>query len=169
MKLWFASAKPWSGEPASLKRFAWVSCQGVPLNVWNAKTFEQIGGLWGYFIKLEVATLKELSFTKGRFLIATEEIQRINRWIQIEVEGVVYDVKVSEESTFVSPDEVEESTGSCFQKLSPVEGVMEMVSKAGKEDDDGVDRPVEKVSNRNEVVGAGRVSFNFGGRRVREG
>ncbi|KAI8555890.1 hypothetical protein RHMOL_Rhmol05G0209700 [Rhododendron molle] len=91
-----------------------------------------------------------------------EEIQPINRWIQIEVEGVVYDAKVSENSTFVSPDEVEASVDTCIQKLSPMEDAMEVVSKAGKEDDDDVERPVEKVTNRNEVVGEGRVSSAMG-------
>ncbi|KAG5560446.1 hypothetical protein RHGRI_003682 [Rhododendron griersonianum] len=43
MKLWFASVKRWGGEPASLERFIWLRCRGVPLNGWNAKTFKQIG------------------------------------------------------------------------------------------------------------------------------
>ncbi|KAI8568965.1 hypothetical protein RHMOL_Rhmol02G0242100 [Rhododendron molle] len=122
------------------------------------KTFEQIGGIWGHFIKVDEATLKDLALEKGRILIATEEIQPVNRWIQMEVEGIVYNVKVSEDSTFVNPDEVETFVGTRFQKISSTEDAMEMAAKAGEEDDDDVERPVVKVTNRNEVVGEGQVT-----------
>ncbi|KAI8528317.1 hypothetical protein RHMOL_Rhmol12G0140800 [Rhododendron molle] len=107
MKLWFASVKPWRGEPACLKRFVWLSCKGVPLNIWNAETFKVIAEMWGSFILLDMATLKDLSFAEGKVLIATEKMNTIDKWIQIVVQGASYDVKISETSSFVNPEDVE--------------------------------------------------------------
>lgn len=67
MKLWFDSVKPWRDEPACMERFVWLSCKGVPLHVWNAETFKMIAEMWGFFIMLAESTLKELSFSKGKF------------------------------------------------------------------------------------------------------
>lgn len=64
MKLWFDNVKPWRGEPASLERFVWLSCKGLPLNAWNAQTFKSIAELWGCFIMVDEQTLKDLSFAE---------------------------------------------------------------------------------------------------------
>ncbi|KAH7862699.1 hypothetical protein Vadar_008349 [Vaccinium darrowii] len=104
MKRWFEDIKPWSDEAASLERFVWLSCQGMPLNTWTTKTFKQIGELWGYFILMEEETMREVSFDRGRILIATKENSKIEKWIKIDVGGILYDVKVTEESSFSNPD-----------------------------------------------------------------
>ncbi|KAG5544682.1 hypothetical protein RHGRI_017205 [Rhododendron griersonianum] len=106
MERWFGTVKPWQGEPASIERFVCLSCFGIPLNSWNPETFKHIGEVWGYFIMLDEATLKDLSFAKGKILVATEETSRIDRWIQLEVHGVRYDVLVKEESSCVYPEEI---------------------------------------------------------------
>lgn len=106
MERWFDRVKPWQGESASLKRFVWLSCSGVPLNSWNAETFKRIREVWRHFILLDEETLKDLSFAKGKILIATVETSRIEEWIRMEVQGVWYDVLVNEESSFVYPEEV---------------------------------------------------------------
>lgn len=56
---------------------------------------------------LDDQTLKDFLFAEGKVLVATEELLSINKWIQIEVAGVWYDVKIVETSSFVNPDEVE--------------------------------------------------------------
>lgn len=106
MGRWFKMVKPWQGKPANLERFVWLSCSGVTLNSWNADTFRRIGEVWGYFISLDEETLKDPSFAKGKVLIATEEIARIERWIQVVVHGIRYEVLVKEETSSVNLDEV---------------------------------------------------------------
>lgn len=86
MNLWFESVKPWRGEPACLERFVWLSCKGVPLNVWNAASFKLIAELWGSLIMVDESTLKDLSFAEGKILVATEEITTIDKWIKVEVQ-----------------------------------------------------------------------------------
>lgn len=51
-------------------------------------------------------TLKDLSFAKGKILVATEETSKIERWIKLEVHGEKYDVLVKEESSCVFPKEI---------------------------------------------------------------
>lgn len=52
-------------------------------------------------------TLRSLSFVQGKILIATEEVSKIEQWIQLVVQGVQYDILVMEISSFVNPDDVE--------------------------------------------------------------
>ncbi|KAI8562178.1 hypothetical protein RHMOL_Rhmol03G0014700 [Rhododendron molle] len=157
MKLWFDNVKPSRGEPGSLERFAWLSCKGVPLDVWNAKTFIQIAKIWGSFIMLDEQTLNDRSFAEGKVLIATEEIQKIDKRIQIEIEGVTYAVLISEISSFVNPDEVEACYPPAMKKgfgsIIPAKPGWKMVTNREKEDDDDVELLKEKTTNRSLVVG----------------
>ncbi|KAI8563374.1 hypothetical protein RHMOL_Rhmol03G0107100 [Rhododendron molle] len=79
--------KPWNGESAQEERFAWVSCFGMPLNVWNVPSFRRIASIWGHFIEVDDNTLREVSFEKGRVLIATEKSCKIEGKGQLIVEG----------------------------------------------------------------------------------
>lgn len=130
MERWFEKVKPWQGEPASLERFAWLSCMGIPLNSWNAKTFKRIGEVWGSLVLIEEETLKNFSFAKGKILIATEESLRIERWIQMEVHGVRYEVLVKEESSCVYPEEIW-NEGRPSQKSAVANKTVEMVQVEG--------------------------------------
>ncbi|KAG5549336.1 hypothetical protein RHGRI_014628 [Rhododendron griersonianum] len=146
MERWFEGVKPWSGEPASVERFVRLSCQGVPLNGWNATTFKQIGEIWGSFVSVEEATLKDLSFANGKVLITTKEVRKIESWIQLDVQGVQYDVRIVEDFSFSSPDDVEGCTPTMFEDLKPREkiSVVESIgsSSGEKEDeDDDVEAP----------------------------
>lgn len=83
MDRWFIRVKPWQGEPASIERFVWLSCYGMPLSSWNADSFKSIGEIWGNCIMMDNETLRDCSFAKGKILIATEESLRIERRIQM--------------------------------------------------------------------------------------
>lgn len=96
IKDWFAYFKPWNGEPASLSRFVWLKCTGVPIQAWNTSTFRRIGESWGDFINLDEETMKELSYDIGRMLITTEYECSIDEWINILINGRNYRVRVWE-------------------------------------------------------------------------
>ncbi|KAG5527557.1 hypothetical protein RHGRI_028461 [Rhododendron griersonianum] len=44
---------------------------------WNVPFFRAIGSIWGHFIEVNDETLMEISFAKGRVLIATENPNKI--------------------------------------------------------------------------------------------
>ncbi|KAH7860278.1 hypothetical protein Vadar_011566 [Vaccinium darrowii] len=97
LKEWFAYFKPWNGEPASLSRFVWLKCRGVPIQAWNTSTFRRIGESWGEFINLDEETMKELSYDIGRMLITTDYDFPIDEWINILINGRNYRVRVWKE------------------------------------------------------------------------
>lgn len=94
---WFKLIKPWNGEVAGESRIIWLKCRGMPLTVWNVASFKRMGEIWGEFITLDVETMKEESYDVGRLMIATEQPQRIEEWINITVRGKIHKVKVWEE------------------------------------------------------------------------
>ncbi|KAI8536575.1 hypothetical protein RHMOL_Rhmol10G0268100 [Rhododendron molle] len=94
---WFKYIKPWNGEASGKSRLVWLKCRGIPLNTWCLTTFRRIGKLWGDFISLDYETLKEESYEVGRMMIATDNSNRIDDWINITVRGRNYGVKVWEE------------------------------------------------------------------------
>lgn len=97
IRSWFSSFEPWNGDTASLSRFVWINCWGMPLNIWCHNSFKRIGEMWGEFIALDVETIHGLSYDVGRLLIVTEKQHRIDEWINICVKGRNYKVKVWEE------------------------------------------------------------------------
>lgn len=97
LKEWFAYFKPWNGEPASMSRFVWLKCRGVPIQAWNASTFKRIGESWGDFINLDEETMRELSYDIGRMLITTDYELPFDEWINILINGINYRVRVWEE------------------------------------------------------------------------
>lgn len=97
LKDWFISLKPWNGESASLSRFVWLKCRGMPLQSWNINTFKLIGDYCGVFINTDVETALEHSYDVGRILISTDYSEKIEEWINIIVNGKVYKVRIWEE------------------------------------------------------------------------
>lgn len=153
MTRWFHEVKPWRNEPASLERFVWLSCQGMPLNAWNANTFKRIGELWGSFIMVEEDTLKDIDFVKGKVLIATKLVTKIDRWIKLEVQGVMYDVKIFEESSFFNPVEV--NPGLRLEEKKPLKRMdgMELEEEKEEEEDDVMQSFEVAATNGKEGVG----------------
>ncbi|KAH7846149.1 hypothetical protein Vadar_010477 [Vaccinium darrowii] len=94
---WFISLKPWNGESASLSRFVWLKCRGMPLQSWNVNTFKRIGDYCGVFINTDAETAFEQSYDIGRILISTDYQERIEEWINLVVNGKLYKVKIWEE------------------------------------------------------------------------
>lgn len=165
MKLWFEKVAPWKGETASLERFVWLSCRGVPLHGWNVTLFVKIAEVWGKFVLLDEQTLNGSSFCAGKVLIATEKRGKIDEWIKVIVGESEYEVKVEEITSFGNPDEVEalnfqqqnamqvgglNGTGEATEKGARVAG--KEMSGSGKGGDAEVARG-GKISNRKEGVG----------------
>ncbi|XP_058180116.1 uncharacterized protein LOC131298656 [Rhododendron vialii] len=107
LELWFEEVSPWNGEAAKKERFVWLACNGMPLNDWNVQSFKAIGSTWGCFIEVDNGTLKEVSYAKGRVLIATENSNKIEGEVQLMVNGRKYCVQVVEEGTFRTISSVE--------------------------------------------------------------
>lgn len=109
------------GEAANEERFAWLLCYGMSLNGWSVPNFKIIGNAWGNFLQVDEPTLKEVSYEKGRLLIATEQSQKISGFIELDILGKVYMVRVEEESSFRIIKDNMFSTGSPKSRAKDLE------------------------------------------------
>ncbi|GKV25194.1 hypothetical protein SLEP1_g34664 [Rubroshorea leprosula] len=153
---WFEDVCPWTPEAIANERFVWIKCQGAPLNVWGPKFFENMACSWGKFICLDDTTSKRMRFDIARFLISTPIKNTISVLRQIKINGIIYNVKFSEEEftnsffslkqdfllSFQSDSEEHEvwSTESEWEKLEVhiVEDNVEANGSSTQEEDDDV-------------------------------
>lgn len=163
MNLWFENVKPWRGKPASLERFMWLSCKGVPLSVCNTFTFNRIADCWGSLILIDEQTLRDTSFADWRMLIVTKEMQLIDKWINIKTRVLDYDVRIVETSSFGNPAEVEALQLKALQFQSRFNNGVSAtgVFRSNKviEEVGEVDFQKEKVANENRGIGGGYVQY----------
>ncbi|KAI8551511.1 hypothetical protein RHMOL_Rhmol06G0192600 [Rhododendron molle] len=73
-------------------RLVWLKCRSILLNFWNLSSFKRIREIWGDFTTLDREMLIEESYDGGRMMITTENIDRIDEWINITVRGRNYSV-----------------------------------------------------------------------------
>ncbi|KAG5561213.1 hypothetical protein RHGRI_004292 [Rhododendron griersonianum] len=106
----------------------------MPLNAWNVPSFKAIASNWGHFIEVDDRTLRELSFEKGRVLLATDNPNKIVGIIQLIVDGSKYNVRVEEESSFRVV-----TSSSQFSSFG---------SKVVGEEEDDVDRSKDDKENK---------------------
>ncbi|KAL7197801.1 hypothetical protein ACSBR2_020342 [Camellia fascicularis] len=66
------------------ERSTWLSCYGVPLNLWSAETFTSIGRLWGEVVGLDEDIGDPMSFVCSKIRIVTKCMEAINVVISLE-------------------------------------------------------------------------------------
>ncbi|XVF17060.1 hypothetical protein REPUB_Repub10bG0084600 [Reevesia pubescens] len=93
---WFDNITQWSDESKVDHRYTWLVCYGVPIHAWNLETFQNIGSLWGEFIKMDDTSLNSSSFARGCFQITTRLFDRIDESIFVKIGPMEYSVKVRE-------------------------------------------------------------------------
>ncbi|THG03719.1 hypothetical protein TEA_009088 [Camellia sinensis var. sinensis] len=83
------------------ERCVWVTCYGVPPNLWNPATFRKIGQLWGEVVLLTEDVCSPKSFRCGRCKIVTNAMNPINTSLNLECKGRIYPIRVLEEPSSV--------------------------------------------------------------------
>ncbi|GKV35275.1 hypothetical protein SLEP1_g43574 [Rubroshorea leprosula] len=94
---WFFEVKPWSPSMVTKERFVWMRCQGAPLHAWSPEFFEELALVWGKCICLDDSTSKKRRFDVARFLLSTSIMDTISVHRKVKVNGVIYELKFSEE------------------------------------------------------------------------
>ncbi|CAL5391609.1 unnamed protein product [Camellia sinensis] len=85
------------GKLMELDRCIWLTCVGVPLNLWNIKTFETIGKVWGDVVQYDEDTVGGKHFMFGKVRIITKIMEPINTVINLLGTERAYQVRVYEE------------------------------------------------------------------------
>ncbi|CAL5385927.1 unnamed protein product [Camellia sinensis] len=73
-----------SGMVLEQERNVWLSCYGIPLNLWNSINVKRIGGLWGKFICFEGDMDQPRSFVCAKIKISTNCMEQINKVVNLE-------------------------------------------------------------------------------------
>ncbi|KAL4376983.1 hypothetical protein GQ457_02G029440 [Hibiscus cannabinus] len=99
---WFSLVVDWSAEGSALEcRRAWISVFGVPVHAWSRDTFERLVSHWGSVILLEDATAEPSSFERGRVLVESSVLERIEERLELVVEGQVFPIRLTESDTLL--------------------------------------------------------------------
>ncbi|GMP94285.1 hypothetical protein CsSME_00043794 [Camellia sinensis var. sinensis] len=102
---WCDSVLEWKrGLSITQERKVWLSCYGVPLNLWSCNTFINIGKMWGMVTALDEDTRNLNHFQCGKVQIATNFMDPINQSLSLECKGVIYPVRVCEEQIIIIQD-----------------------------------------------------------------
>ncbi|CAL5338854.1 unnamed protein product [Camellia sinensis] len=95
---WCVFIKEWSPDlHVEQERIVWLSCYGIPLNLWNSGTFRKIGRLWGEVVSLDEDICEPASFRCGKIKVATSLMELINSNLTLECNGRTYPIRVCEE------------------------------------------------------------------------
>lgn len=157
---WCESVNEWKkGMVIAQERCVWLSCYGVPLNLWNSKTFSSIGRIWGEVIEFDDDTLNMKNLQCGRIRIVTTYMESINKSVNLDCQGILYPVKVCEEQivtrvviTKICKCHKKNDEGDGYSSYEQEDGQRsEQRNKRGEDDDDDVDiqqeDELDKMSN----------------------
>ncbi|KAL7228265.1 hypothetical protein ACSBR2_007052 [Camellia fascicularis] len=94
---WCSSMEEWNtGCSVTQERCVWISCYGVPFNLWSVATFRSIEAAWGEVVQLHEDTINNVSFCGGKVRVITKSMELINRTIRLSCNGVIYPVRICE-------------------------------------------------------------------------
>ncbi|KAL7184005.1 hypothetical protein ACSBR2_026222 [Camellia fascicularis] len=144
-----------SGMHFQQERYAWISCYGVPLNLWNSDTFRKIDRLWGEVIHLDRDLCNPTSFCCGKVKIVTNVMELINTSLNLKCRGRIYPIRVCEEQS--SKEALISCKGTNTEEgdeevNSNVNGVLQSVAESKREVEDAeleddVERKNEKAKD----------------------
>ncbi|KAL7264041.1 hypothetical protein ACSBR1_002073 [Camellia fascicularis] len=150
-----------AGKVLEQERCVWLSCYGIPLNLWNRTNLHRIGNLWGEILCTEGELSQPLLFNCGKMKISTKYMEPINKLINMECKGVLYPVRVCEEQRVVVQTIKETCVCKKHMHLDDVYSAneqvgksMEVRSKDGEDEDDWAAESA-KVLGRNDGMGTG--------------
>ena len=79
------------------ERKVWLSCYGIPLNLWISDTFKRIGRVWGEVVNFDGDICEPTLFSCGRIRITTTIMELINSSINLDYKGRIFLIRVCED------------------------------------------------------------------------
>ena len=126
---WCSSMEEWHpGYIVDYERCVWVTCYGIPFNLWSVDTFRSIGVIWGEVMQFDDYTINNVSFHCGKVRIITKSLDFIHQTVKLFCKEKVYPVRVCE--NFDSTAVTEQAPCNCMTKL------LEKIGNVGKDKDD---------------------------------
>ncbi|CAJ2667463.1 unnamed protein product [Trifolium pratense] len=152
-QLVFSSWTRWDKDEGSYRRGAWVRLYGIPLHAWNEQFFKLCVLDCGRFLRPDSDSVEKDRLDFARVLIATPELDIINRSETILVNGTTVEIKIVEEwgytlgedsCLFEEESESEASQAECSEGLVDLEVQrnVDLLANKFKEDLENEDRNV---------------------------
>ncbi|KAL7248896.1 hypothetical protein ACSBR1_011139 [Camellia fascicularis] len=95
---WSLFVLEWNpGVHIQQERCVWLRCQGIPLNLWNRNTLNNIGTLWGTILYLEGDISCPESFSYSKIKVVTSCMEPISETINLECKGKLHPIFVYED------------------------------------------------------------------------
>ncbi|KAK8487911.1 hypothetical protein V6N12_021102 [Hibiscus sabdariffa] len=99
----FDRVSEWCEDDSSFENCrVWVSVFGLPVHAWTSETSERVVTQCGTVIPVAEETMVPSSFEKGRVLIETSTMDRIDDRLELCVNDKVFPVRITEVDTFLS-------------------------------------------------------------------
>ncbi|GAU48228.1 hypothetical protein TSUD_184080 [Trifolium subterraneum] len=95
---WFKEIKPWDPKDIDVERTIWLRIYGIPSHAWNEVFFAQLVKPWGTFVNEDEGALKKITMDVARLMICTSSTQVIDEFIDVKVNGVIFHLRVLEDS-----------------------------------------------------------------------
>ncbi|KAL7243375.1 hypothetical protein ACSBR1_015718 [Camellia fascicularis] len=171
------SMEEWEkGKVIESERCVWLYCFGIPLILWNTKTFNDIGRVWGEVVQHDQDTINQVSFQWGKVRTITTSREFINTMVTLECKGTQYPISVCEEISFpvgtttgLGSYQLNEEKNSSFDSgQNMLSGTIEGRKEEAKEDEGGdeVSFNDEVASRVKDTVEGGIVELDRRERRV---
>ncbi|KAJ0602305.1 putative RNA recognition motif domain, nucleotide-binding alpha-beta plait domain superfamily [Helianthus annuus] len=101
---WFSNFRKWSGEHIPFQRIAWLRISGVPLQLWIDGVFNCVGERFGKIIKPSTADEYDINFNYDAVGVLVNHGMTINEKVTIRWKQELFDVWVTEEHRFWTPN-----------------------------------------------------------------
>jgi hypothetical protein len=98
LEQWFTEIRPWNPKDVDLERIIWLRVFGVPVHVWNDDFFTKITKPWGIFMHSDDVTNKKVTMDVARLLIRTSSQKAIDEFIDVQINGEFFHLRVLEDS-----------------------------------------------------------------------
>ncbi|PNX92129.1 putative sulfate transporter [Trifolium pratense] len=99
-QLIFSSWSRWDSLVQPYRRGAWVRLYGIPLQAWNANFFKLCVFYCGRFLRVDSCSVDKDRLDYARVLIATSDLEFVNKVVTVLVDGLQVEVKIVEERCF---------------------------------------------------------------------
>ncbi|MFS7949852.1 hypothetical protein Hanom_Chr06g00576461 [Helianthus anomalus] len=103
-KRWCKYARKWNREQIPFQRIAWLRISGVPLQLWIDGVFNCVGERFGKVIKPSNADENDMNFNYDAVGVLVNHGSTINEKITIRWKHELFDVWVTEEHRFWTPN-----------------------------------------------------------------
>jgi hypothetical protein len=95
---WFKEIRPWNPKDIDTERLVWLRIYGIPIHAWCDDFFAKVSRPWGCFLNTDDVTSKKFTMDAARLLIRTSCQKPVDEFIDVNINGELFHLRVLEDS-----------------------------------------------------------------------